>query len=82
MIRFLLLLLFLPLYSQQEDLLDLLDDEKIKTEYVEASFKGTRVVNAQSLEIPKSKILQFMIQKLMILKRCLLIHLWFLKMGQ
>ena len=62
MIRFLLLLLFLPLYSQQEDLLDLLDDEKIKTEYVEASFKGTRVVNAQSLEIPKSKILQFMIQ--------------------
>ena len=25
-------------------------------------FKGTRVVNAQSLEIPKPKILQFMIQ--------------------
>ena len=60
--QFLLLFLFLPLFSQEEDLLDLLNDEEIKTEFVQASFKGTRVVNAQSIEIPKPKILQFMIQ--------------------
>ena len=60
--QFLLLFLFVPLFSQEEDLLDLLNDEEIKTEFVQASFKGTRVVNAQSIEIPKPKILQFMIQ--------------------
>ena len=54
-------LLMSPLFSQ-DDLLDLLDDDSEKSEYVESSFKGTRVVNAQSLEIPKPKILQFMIQ--------------------
>ena len=57
----LLFLLMSPLFSQ-DDLLDLLDDDSEKSEYVESSFKGTRVVNAQSLEIPKPKILQFMIQ--------------------
>ena len=50
-----------PLFSQ-DDLLDLLEEDLEKSEYVESSFKGTRVVNAQSLEIPKPKILQFMIQ--------------------
>jgi len=57
----LLFLLMSPLFSQ-EDLLDLLEEDLEKSEYVESSFKGTRVVNAQSLEIPKPKILQFMIQ--------------------
>ena len=57
----LIFLLMSPLFSQ-DDLLDLFDDDSEKSEYVESSFKGTRVVNAQSLEIPKPKILQFMIQ--------------------
>ena len=57
----LLFLLMSPLFSQ-DDLLDLLEEDLEKSEYVESSFKGTRVVNAQSLEIPKPKILQFMIQ--------------------
>ena len=57
----LIFLLTSPLFSQ-DDLLDLFDDDSEKSEYVESSFKGTRVVNAQSLEIPKPKILQFMIQ--------------------
>ena len=50
-----------PLLSQ-DDLLDMLDDDSEKSEFVDSAFKGTRVVNAQSLEIPKPKILQFMIQ--------------------
>ena len=46
----------------QDDLFDLINDEPEKVEYVEYAFKGTRVANAQSLEIPKPKVLQFMIQ--------------------
>ena len=46
----------------QDDLFDLIDDEPDKIEYIEYAFKGTRVANAQSLEIPKPKVLQFMIQ--------------------
>ena len=56
-----LIILISPLFSQ-DDLLDMLDDDPGKPEFVESAFKGTRVVNAQSLEIPKPKILQFMIQ--------------------
>ena len=56
-----LFILISPLLSQ-DDLLEMLDDDSEKTEFVESAFKGTRVVNAQSLEIPKPKILQFMIQ--------------------
>ena len=46
----------------QDDLFDLINDEPEEVEYVEYAFKGTRVANAQSLEIPKPKVLQFMIQ--------------------
>ena len=56
-----LFILISPLLSQ-DDLLEMLDDDSGKSEFVESAFKGTRVVNAQSLEIPKPKILQFMIQ--------------------
>ena len=56
-----LIILISPLISQ-DDLLEMLDDDPNKSEFVESAFKGTRVVNAQSLEIPKPKILQFMIQ--------------------
>ena len=54
-------ILILPL-SGQDDLLDILEDASSKPVIVESSFKGTRVVNAQSLELPRPKILQFMIQ--------------------
>lgn len=46
----------------QDELLDILNEGRDQIEFVESAFKGTRVVNAQSLEIPKPKILQFMIQ--------------------
>ena len=62
--KFFYVILFIyisPLLSQ-DDLLDMLDDDSEKSEFVDSAFKGTRVVNAQSLEIPKPKILQFMIQ--------------------
>lgn len=45
----------------QEDLLDLLDDpkEEEKTTYTTATFKGTRIVNMQSPEIPAKGVMQF-----------------------
>ena len=43
-------------------MLDVLNESEDQLEYVESAFKSTRVANAQSLEIPKPKILQFMIQ--------------------
>lgn len=44
----------------QDDLLNLLEDEPT-TEYATATFKGTRVVNFQSSEIPAKGVMQFMI---------------------
>ena len=61
MIYILYIILVTPLVAQ-DDLLDILDEAPEKPVYTESAFKGTRVVNAQSLEIPKPKILQFMIQ--------------------
>ena len=58
---FLIVFLFSFVFAQ-DDLFDLINDEPEKVEYVEYAFKGTRVANAQSLEIPKPKVLQFMIQ--------------------
>jgi len=48
----------------QDDLLNLVNKdslEKPKIEYVSATFKGTRVINGQSVETVKKGILQFMI---------------------
>ena len=59
---YVLILFFVSLAFAQDDLFDLIDDEPNKIEYIEYAFKGTRVANAQSLEIPKPKVLQFMIQ--------------------
>ena len=56
-----IIFLISPLLGQ-DDLLDMLEDDSDKPALVESAFKGTRVVNAQSLEIPRPKILQFMIQ--------------------
>ena len=60
--KILFLILFFSFLFGQDDLLDVLDEVEDQFEYVESAFKGTRVANAQSLEIPKPKILQFMIQ--------------------
>ncbi|GCD76698.1 hypothetical protein JCM31826_01800 [Thermaurantimonas aggregans] len=49
----------------QNDLLDLLEEaeksEKPKNEHVIATFKGTKIINNQSNEIPSKGVLQFMI---------------------
>ena len=59
---YLLIVFLFSFVFAQDDLFDLINDEPEKVEYVEYAFKGTRVANAQSLEIPKPKVLQFMIQ--------------------
>ncbi|MCB0515939.1 MAG: DUF5777 family beta-barrel protein [Chitinophagales bacterium] len=49
------------LSAQNDDLLSLLGEEETPTEYVRASFKSTRVVNAQSLENLSEGVLDFRI---------------------
>ena len=46
----------------QDELLDLLVDEPIEPMPVQATFKATRIVNSQSVELPRSKMLEFMVQ--------------------
>ena len=61
--RLFLLYIFLCSCSlfAQDDLLSLLSDESLPTK-VNATFKGTRVINGQSIEIPAKRELQFVIQ--------------------
>lgn len=61
--RLFLLCIFLCSSSlfAQDDLLSLLSDESLPTK-VNATFKGTRVINGQSIEIPAKRELQFVIQ--------------------
>jgi len=47
--------------SAQDDLLDMLEEEET-TEYASATFKGTRIINLQSVEAPAPGVLQFVIQ--------------------
>lgn len=49
--------------SAQDDLLDLLDepDKKEEIKYVTATFKGTKIINQQSCEIPGAGVMQFII---------------------
>ncbi len=60
-----LLLVFLSMLSflfvQSQDLLDLLGEEEVTQEFVEASFKTTRVINVQSLENVAGGVLDFKI---------------------
>ena len=49
------------IFSQNE-LLDFLDDGLEEPLPVQATFKATRIVNSQSVELPRSKMLEFMIQ--------------------
>ena len=60
------LLLFLLLFGQisaiaQEDLIDMMDEEETKTEFVTATFKGSKIINMQTNEIPGPGTLQFVI---------------------
>ncbi|MDX5326105.1 MAG: DUF5777 family beta-barrel protein [Bacteroidota bacterium] len=51
----------LPSFAQEEDdLFDILDEEQ-PTTYASATFKGTRIINLQSNELPAQGVLQFMI---------------------
>jgi len=60
-IFFFLFHLFFSLYATaQDDLLNMLEDDK--PIYVSYLFKGTKVVNAQSVELPAKGVLQFNIQ--------------------
>ena len=44
----------------QDDLFDLISDDNAATE-VRSTFKGTRVINGQSIELPSKRTLQFVI---------------------
>lgn len=47
----------------QNDLLEILEEEQEETvEFAIATFKGTKVINGQSIETPAAGVLQFMIQ--------------------
>ena len=62
MIRILIIIIGISttLYAQ-DDLLDLIDDGFENTYPVNATFKAKRIVNSQSIEMPKPRILDFMI---------------------
>lgn len=47
--------------AQDDDLFSLLGEEEEETVYTTATFKGTRIVNLQSTEIPGAGVLQFTI---------------------
>jgi opacity protein-like surface antigen len=48
--------------AQTQDLMDLLgDDEASKTEYTYATFKATRIINGQSIELPPKGAMNFVI---------------------
>jgi len=53
--------LFIFFTVRSQDLMDLFDDEPETTEYTFATFKTTRVVNAQSIENPAPGVLLFII---------------------
>jgi hypothetical protein len=60
----LLIINYLPIFAQDDELAKILaetDSGTKKKEYVEAVFKGTRVINSQSAKLTHQGILQFMI---------------------
>jgi len=67
MMRKIFILLIVPLLlsfhlKAQDDLMDLLGDQPKTTDYTYATFKTTRIINAQSVENPAEGVLMFMIQ--------------------
>jgi len=62
MIRYIVILFFLICMSYaQGDLLDLVSDNVAESNPVHATFKATRIVNSQSIEMPRPGTLEFMI---------------------
>ena len=59
---FIILLGFSSGLIAQDDLMDLLGDSPQTTDYTYATFKTTRIINAQSVENPASGVLMFLIQ--------------------
>jgi hypothetical protein len=57
-----LLLFFLPLTAWAQNDMDLLESADTTKEYVSATFKGTKIINFQSVETAGKKVLEFMIQ--------------------
>ena len=47
--------------TAQDDMLEFIDDGTVSSVPVQATFKATRIVNSQSIELTRSKILEFMI---------------------
>ena len=52
---------FLSNQLSAQDLMDLLGDSKETTEYTNATFKTTRLVNGQSVEHPANGVVLFLI---------------------
>ena len=59
-IVFLLIILFSEVLGQNS-LLELVDNTSLTTMPIQATFKATRIVNAQSIEMPRKNTLEFMI---------------------
>ena len=47
--------------TAQDDMLEFIDDGTVSSVPVQATFKATRIVNSQSIELTRPKILEFMI---------------------
>ena len=47
--------------NAQDDLLDMIEDDNLNPEPVFATFKASRIVNSQSIELPRPGTLEFMI---------------------
>ena len=47
--------------NAQDDLLDMIEDDNLNSEPVFATFKASRIVNSQSIELPRPRTLEFMI---------------------
>jgi hypothetical protein len=66
--KHLLILLAIPLFVTniylrgQDDLMDLLENDKKEVDYAYATFKTTRIINSQSVENPAPGVLMFLIQ--------------------
>ena len=54
--------IFLSTILAQGDLLELIENEPKQPTFIAATFKATRIVNAQSIELPRPKTMEFMIQ--------------------
>jgi len=56
-----LIIFLLSFTFAQDDLLSFLEDEQFVPLPIQGTFKATRIVNAQSVELPRSKTLEFII---------------------